>query len=201
MELVDWARTGKVHKCPGAVYNESDMKTTKKIMILLLVVILVLVLDQATKQVAQAALASRPMQSFLGDTFRLVYSENTGAFLGLGASLPQWLRVWALVVANSVVLLGVLVFLLRTRELPLAGLVAGALLIAGGIGNIIDRVAHDGRVVDFMNIGIGPLRTGIFNVADLAIVVGVGLLVVWALWEGKRERAGKAEIKEAADDR
>lgn len=161
------------------------MKTAHKILVLLLVAILVIGLDQATKQIAQAHLSARPPQSYLGDTVRLLYSENTGAFLGLGSDLPQWVRAWGLVAANSLLLLGVLVFLLRQEIAPL-GVAAGGLLIAGGVGNIIDRVLNDGRVVDFMNIGIGPLRTGIFNVADLAIVAGVALMAVWVLWDWKK---------------
>jgi signal peptidase II len=50
-------------------------------------------------------------------------------------------------------------------------------VVAGGASNWIDRLAF-GRVVDFMNVGLGPLRTGIFNVADVAIMVGVGLLIL-----------------------
>ncbi|WP_419661036.1 signal peptidase II (lipoprotein signal peptidase) domain protein [Desulfosarcina variabilis str. Montpellier] len=45
-----------------------------------------------------------------------------------------------------------------------------------GIGNLIDRILHNGFVMDFLNVGIGPLRTGIFNVADVAIMGGAALL-------------------------
>ena len=47
---------------------------------------------------------------------------------------------------------------------------------AGGASNWIDRVMH-GSVIDFMNVGIGPFRTGIFNVADMAIMLGTGIVV------------------------
>lgn len=171
------------------------MKTTQRIILTLLIVLVVIGVDQLTKQIAQAALSSRPLQSYLGDTVRLLYSENTGAFLGLGADLPQWVRVWGLVVANSLVLVGVLVFVLQSDDMSAIGVAACALVIAGGIGNIIDRVLNDGRVVDFMNIGIGWLRTGIFNVADLAIVAGVALMLLWVL----RERKKGAARDEAAE--
>lgn len=58
---------------------------------------------------------------------------------------------------------------------PDAGL---RLALGGAIGNLIDRVRFDGLVIDFMNLGIGPLRTGIFNVADVAISVGAVLLIL-----------------------
>jgi len=54
------------------------------------------------------------------------------------------------------------------------------LIIAGGLGNIIDRIAYDRHVTDFMNMGISDLRTGIFNVADMYITAGViGLFIVY----------------------
>ena len=46
------------------------------------------------------------------------------------------------------------------------------LVMGGGFGNLIDRIYNQGRVVDFMNLGIGSLRTGVFNVADLAVTFG-----------------------------
>ena len=52
-------------------------------------------------------------------------------------------------------------------------LVALALILAGGIGNLIDRISNNGLVTDFINVGIGPLRTGVFNVADMAVLFGV----------------------------
>ncbi len=52
------------------------------------------------------------------------------------------------------------------------------LLLGGAIGNLIDRVRFDGLVIDFMNLGVGPLRTGIFNVADVAISCGAVLLIL-----------------------
>jgi len=52
-------------------------------------------------------------------------------------------------------------------------------LLAGGIGNLIDRLFHNGLVIDFLNVGIGPIRTGIFNVADMAIMAGFGILLLY----------------------
>jgi signal peptidase II len=53
-----------------------------------------------------------------------------------------------------------------------------AMIFSGGIGNIIDRILFDRHVTDFMNIGFGNIRTGIFNVADMCITAGaIGLLI------------------------
>jgi len=56
-------------------------------------------------------------------------------------------------------------------------LTGSALLAGGGIGNLIDRVINDGRVADFVSLGLGPVRTGIFNVADVAVMAGAMLLL------------------------
>ena len=63
---------------------------------------------------------------------------------------------------------------------------AFALIAGGGLGNLYDRLTNTGRVVDFLMVGMGSLRTGIFNVADLAITFGVGLFVLAAI-QRKRE--------------
>jgi signal peptidase II len=58
------------------------------------------------------------------------------------------------------------------------------LVAAGGAGNLVDRIVRDGRVIDFMNLGLGPVRTGIFNMADVQIMAGLALLLL-----GRRELA------------
>lgn len=70
---------------------------------------------------------------------------------------------------------------LFVQPMPRATVVAWSLVLSGGLGNLVDRIRNDGRVINFMNIGIGSLRTGIFNVADVCITVGVVVLVLQAL--------------------
>jgi signal peptidase II len=64
------------------------------------------------------------------------------------------------------------------------------MIFAGGLGNIIDRIAFDRHVTDFMNVGIGSLRTGIFNVADMCVTAGV-IVLLFAYWDRKpKEEVG-----------
>lgn len=63
-----------------------------------------------------------------------------------------------------------------------------SLVFAGGVGNLIDRIIHHGSVVDFINIGIGSFRTGIFNIADVAIMGGSIFLFLLALHKQKENR-------------
>ena len=132
--------------------------------------------DRVTKYVAATTLSEAPSRSFLADTFRLEYAENTGAFLGLGADWPLPVRTAVFGVGNALLLLALSVVAMR-RRWPRRALLGVALFVAGGASNLLDRVTH-GIVIDFMNVGIGPLRTGIFNVADMAIMLGAGILVL-----------------------
>jgi signal peptidase II len=143
---------------------------------LLLLVVSTIGCDRLTKSLATAELRHAPARSYLGDTVRLVYAENEGAFLGLGSSLPPTVRFWLFTAGSAAALAGLLWLPLRTR-LGLAGLAGLSLVVAGGASNLWDR-ARVGAVVDFLNVGVGPLRTGIFNVADMAIVAGVALVLL-----------------------
>lgn len=142
--------------------------------------------DQMTKNIAKEALASSSPISLLNDSIRIEYTENAGAILGLGANLPSEARFLILVVFVSLVLAITLVVAVNTHSFSLIQLVGLSLVAAGGIGNLLDRLFNDGAVIDFIRLGIGPLRTGIFNLADVAIVIGV---VTFLLFSSK----GKAK--------
>lgn len=134
--------------------------------------------DQFTKQLAQTRLKGHEAITFLGDSVRLQYAENPGAFLGLGGQMPESVRWLVLVGFNTLIAGGIAVALTFNRQMSWVRIAACALLLAGAAGNLIDRVRFDGLVIDFLNIGLGPLRTGIFNVADIAITTGA-LLLMW----------------------
>jgi signal peptidase II len=135
--------------------------------------------DRATKHVATALLTGEPDRSYLAGTVRLGYAENTGGFLSLGADWPGAVRIAVFIVATGLALLALVVLAIRDgfSGPSTVGLV---LFVAGGASNWIDRVLH-GRVVDFLNLGIGPIRTGVFNVADVAIMAWAGLVALGAL--------------------
>jgi signal peptidase II len=151
---------------------------------LLVLIVATVGCDRLTKHLAQGALAELPRQSFLADTFRLEYAENRGAFLGLGSQWPDAVRLALFTIGNGLML--ALLVLLAVRLRWSGGFLVGAcLFVAGGISNLADRVIR-GSVVDFMNVGVGPLRTGIFNVADLAIMAGALLVAVAVMSADRR---------------
>ena len=157
--------------------DRQTISSMKKLQLLSLVLVACIVLDQVTKYTAQYFLQGRGVYSYIGDTFRLVYSENTGAFLGLGASLPERVRTFIFSGLVSLFLIVFLIYTLRSAHVTRTGFIASALIIGGGLSNLIDRLVNNGAVIDFMNVGIGSLRTGIFNVADMAIMLGAVLLL------------------------
>jgi signal peptidase II len=132
--------------------------------------------DRVTKYVAATTLSEAPSQSFMADTFRLEYAENAGAFLGLGADWSRSVRTAVFGVGNALLLLALSVVAVR-HHWHRRALLGVALFVAGGASNLLDRITH-GFVIDFINVGIGPLRTGIFNVADMAIMLGAGIVVL-----------------------
>lgn len=132
--------------------------------------------DRVTKHFAATSLAGLPAQSYLGGAVRLDYHENPGGFLSAGANWQPEVRAAVFQVANGIFLLATLIIASRSKwsRLAAVGLIC---FLAGGLSNLVDRVTM-GSVIDFMNVGIGSWRTGIFNVADVAIMAGVALLIV-----------------------
>lgn len=134
--------------------------------------------DQAAKLIVKEHLRSTPVLVFAGDMLRLQYAENAGAFLGMGSSWPEPWRQLVFSGVVAVFLFGLMLYVLLVRKLLFGQVVYLTLILGGGLSNLIDRIAYDGRVIDFLNVGVGFLRTGIFNIADMAITAGAVLLAV-----------------------
>ena len=159
-----------------------------RLLLVALVLMAVIGCDRATKSLAVATLADGERRSYLADTVRLQYVENHGAFLGLGGNLDERARFWLLLVGTAALLLLAAGLTFRSPARSVAEALAWALLIGGGLSNLADRAFREGAVVDFLNIGLGPLRTGIFNVADVGITTGTVLLLSGA-WLSRRTDA------------
>ncbi|HEY2292290.1 MAG TPA: signal peptidase II [Thermoanaerobaculia bacterium] len=154
------------------------MKKYLPLSLVLLVLLCCVGCDQAVKAIAKGALASSPPVLLLDGAVRLQYTENPGAFLSLGADLPAGVRFLLGVVLVGATQLALLAFLLRTRALSTWQRIGFSLFLAGGLGNWIDRLLNEGRVIDFVSLGVGRLHTGIFNVADVAITAGILMVLV-----------------------
>lgn len=165
------------------------LRTFGRGVVLLLLVAGTIGCDGITKHLATETLAGTSTQSFLADTVRLTYAENLGGFLSLGDDFSPFVRTAVFTLATGAILVALAFAAWRRRDQALHA-AAFALFFAGGLSNWLDRL-NDGRVVDFLNVGIGWLRTGIFNVADVAIMLGVALYVI-AEARAKSAEGGRA---------
>ncbi len=133
--------------------------------------------DHATKQLASTALADSSAVSIAADMVRFELAHNPGGFLSLGAALPDGVRTLFFVGAVPLLLGLFCIVMLRTSTPTARSLIALGLVAGGGVANWLDRLWNGGAVTDFVSLGLGPLRTGIFNFADVSVIVGVGLLL------------------------
>jgi signal peptidase II len=158
------------------------MKPGLKIVLFCLITLAFIGCDRVTKDLAKEHLANRETLSYFHDTFRLQYAENTGAALNLGDNLSRNSSFWLLSIFLMLLLLWLSAYTLNNASrLDRGRIISFALIFAGGMGNIIDRILFDRHVTDFMNLGIGHLRTGIFNVADMCVTAGVAGLLFLSL--------------------
>jgi len=149
------------------------MRSSTKILLFCIISIAFISCDRVTKNLAKTHLMNHPDISYLHNTIKLEYAENTGAALSLGDSLPKAASFWLLSMMPLALMIALLVYTLKNLDkLNTLKMVALALIFAGGMGNVIDRIFFDRHVTDFMNVGIAGLRTGIFNVADMAVTAG-----------------------------
>jgi signal peptidase II len=137
--------------------------------------------DHATKLAATRLLDPAETISLASGALRFELASNSGAFLSLGATLPEPLRALILRGLVPLGLVAAAVAVLRARGLGLGQTAAVGLVLGGGFANWLDRMLNDGAVTDFVSLGVGPLRTGVFNVADVAIVAGVLISVAGGL--------------------
>lgn len=153
------------------------MGTARRLILILLVVGSCAGCDRLSKSYAESWLPEAQPLSFFSESVRLQLTYNQGAFLSLGSSLPQSWRKIVFRTGIACLLFAVLGYTLFFAPPRPWSICAASLVLAGGASNLIDRFIYDGYVLDFIQLGIGSLRTGVFNVADVAIMAGVVMLL------------------------
>ena len=144
-----------------------------------LIIIAVIILDQIIKKAVVAAMSLYESIPVIQDIFHITYIHNTGAAFSIMEG-----RISVLILLPLVMIIGAVIFMLIMRKKGHPVLMTSVALIAGGgIGNLIDRIAL-GYVVDYLDFRVFP----IFNLADIAVCVGCGLLIVYVLFiDGKQK--------------
>jgi signal peptidase II len=134
---------------------------------------LVVILDQVSKFLVRSNLEVHSTIRLLGDFFRLTYVENSGIVfgIGVGGALPFF------TILSILATILIVYFFIQERSNHLGVRISLALVLGGAVGNLIDRLVF-GKVVDFLDFGIGQYRFFVFNVADSAVTVGVFLFLI-----------------------
>jgi signal peptidase II len=182
----NWRQT----RSPSFAGRRNAMTSLIKFRLLILFLVLGCTVgcDQTSKHFARLELPHLGYVALPGGIGELRLAENTGSFLSLGASFPLLLRTFFFIIgagSGLLVLVAYLVGYARLSWLQFAGL---ALITAGGASNVIDRITRHGFVTDFIYLRIGPLHTGIFNIADFMIMIGIALLIA-TLWQHRAPQA------------
>lgn len=159
-------------------------------MILLYAIMIgVIALDQLTKWLAVTFLEGNPSFPLWQDVLHFTYVENRGMAFGMLKD-----HRWVFMVFSTVAIIGLLYYLHRYRPKSMWVQVSLAMIIGGGIGNMIDRISLE-YVIDFIDFTL--IDFAVFNVADSFVCVGAGILIAYLVWdminEIKREKAGKNE--------
>lgn len=152
--------------------------------------------DQVSKSIARDRIEYSERIEVIGDNLILTKVENTGAFLGMWSDLPQWLKNILLLGLPALVMVGLFVYLLRRQDMSRTTLVALTFIVGGGIGNLYDRILY-GQVTDFLYMDFEIFHTGIFNMADVSVMVGTGLILVESLFSKKPK---KPEVSESTEN-
>ena len=138
-------------------------------------VLVVLAIDGATKLWALNNLSRQFAEPVVGEYFRLILGYNTGVAFGMFANGGNW----PLIVPGVIIVILIVWFSrsLYSGHFPPQSVWPIGLILGGAIGNFIDRLI-DGRVVDFLDFGLGAMRWPTFNMADSFILIGVGWLML-----------------------
>ncbi len=146
-----------------------------------LIVLVVVLLDRWTKHLVAQRIRLYAHIQVIPGFFRLTHTENTGAAFSLFADSNAPWKTGLLIAFSMIALIVVSALLWKNHHAHIVTGVGLSLIMGGALGNLWDRLAR-GRVVDFLLVYVKQYQWPVFNLADSAIVVGAGLLVVEILF-------------------
>ena len=153
---------------------------------IILIIMLNLAFDQISKIIVRNEIGQNEIIKLCGHWFTLTKVENTGAFLSAGSALPELIRIILLSVFPIIFLAYGLYMLLVKRVMSNLQVVGWCFVIGGGTGNLYDRIVH-GSVTDFLHLDLGLFQTGIFNLADVSIMIGMFIILTGQFFYKKEE--------------
>ncbi|RIV41983.1 signal peptidase II [Flagellimonas pelagia] len=135
--------------------------------------------DQVSKKIVRSNVKQGEYIKLINDNFILTNVENTGAALGFGQNFNPLAKTILLKMLPLLVLFLLAFRILTKKHMNKFLAIAFAFVIGGGIGNLIDRIVY-GSVTDFFHLRIGFFKTGIFNMADVSVTIGILMVLVLA---------------------
>lgn len=133
--------------------------------------------DQVSKKIVRQTVEYNEQISLVNHFLTLTKVENTGAFLSVGNSLPRAARIILLNLLPLLVLGFAFIYLVAKKNLSNRMMMGLSFVIGGGVGNLYDRILY-GSVTDFLHMDFILFRTGIFNMADVSIMIGMFLVLM-----------------------
>lgn len=161
-------------------------KNILRILIICFIIIANIGCDQVTKSIVRTEIVPYSRIALLNSHLMLTKVENTGAFLSAGDTLAGSLRFTLLTGLPIIAMIAGLIYVIKNRNLSLLSMIGTCFVIGGGIGNIFDRIMY-GSVTDFLHISFAGLQTGIFNMADVSIMTGAGLIITSSFIKKKKQ--------------
>jgi len=155
----------------------SPMKQKIRNSFILLLVLANAGCDQISKNVAREQLDYYETVNVIGEHLILTKIENTGAFLSAGDSLDSSVKFLFLSILPLIALCYGIYYLLTHSQLPRLLVLGICFVIGGGLGNLYDRIIF-GSVTDFLHIDFFVIKTGIFNLADVSIMIGMIMIII-----------------------
>ena len=143
--------------------------------------------DQVSKSAAREHLEYNRTVSIWSSYLVFRKVENPGAFLSLGDDLkPPWRQILLLGIPLAMLFSVLIALFIYPKRFSIPIKIGLAFIIGGGLGNLIDRILYN-SVTDFLHIDLGIVKTGIFNVADMSLMFGLGLLIYFQIFPKKTQ--------------
>jgi signal peptidase II len=165
------------------------MKIFKKHLLRLIIIsvsVLFLVsCDQTTKELANTELKNQAKTEIAG-IITLQYVENDGGMLSFGGNLPQEIKFTVFILIVSVFLSLLFIYIIKTKQETMLKLLALIFILSGGLGNLIDRISNNGKVIDFIRLKLPLFEYGVFNIADFYVTIGFVMLLL-SLFKKKKD--------------
>ncbi len=164
--------------------KKMNLKSNIRIIAILTLVFLNVGCDQLSKKIVREKITANERIVVIKNNLILTNVENTGAAYSLGSDLSPLIKRILLQLIPAIVLIVMFLTIVFKTKYSKEMVIGFCFIIGGGIGNIFDRIVY-GSVTDFMYIDLGFFNTEIFNMADVSIVVGALIVVVFSFIQKK----------------